>query len=431
VTTGLVFGAVPGYWIGGRVRLSGLEAGPATGTVRSRRLQRLLVVGQVAVAYTVVVLAGLALRTAWQLGRTELGYETTSVASFEVGLDQDRYRSTEAAGALFAAVTERLETLEEVDRAVRVMGGPLSDHQHRDAFFLEQPDGRSEPVTALSRVVDPGAFEVLDVEVVLGRSLEAGDAPGAPLVAVVNRTFHDRYMAGRFALGTSMTRCHGPDDCPETMRVVGVVDDVRWDGPDVEVPPEVYQVGRQLAWGGEHVLLRLQGDPRALERELVAVVHAVDPDLAVSGYATLDALRREHTRRWRFFALLVGALAALAAGLAVTGIFGVASLSAAARTRELGIRRAFGAAPAGLGRLVLSEGLGVTLVGLVLGFGLLVGLQRAFADFLEPFLRWTPPFDPPTLAGTALLFLTVGALAAWRPAERAASVDVMRVLSEP
>lgn len=408
MAVGLAFGAIPGLWVGGRVRTGAMESGAATVGARGRALQRGLVVAQVAVAFAVVSAAGLALRTAWRVGSTELGYDTGSVVSLQVSVDKERWRSPDSARVLFDRLATSVAREPAVVKVTRAMGGPLTGHMHRDAYFLGGEGGATEPVTALARTVDPGFFEIVGIATERGRTFRRSDGPDAAPVAVVNRTFFERFMDGRYGLGASMVRCHGPGDCLPAVEIVGVVADVRFDGPDEPVAPEVYHVARQdPVYGGEHLILAVKGDPADVEAAVTARIHAVDPDLPVSDYASLEGLRRDRTRPRRFLAWLLGGMAAVAAGLAVTGIFGVAALSAASRTRELGIRRALGATPGGLTLQVVGEGLAVAVAGVGVGLVLAWGFGVAFAPFFDAILWGVAVHDRLTLGLTALLFTAV------------------------
>jgi putative ABC transport system permease protein len=272
---------------------------------------------------------------------------------------------------------------------------------------------------------------MLGFDVIEGRVFSESDTPTSDPVAVVNRSFHTRFMAGRYEVGETLTRCHEPGACLPPLRVVGVVDDVLFDGADTEVGAEVYQVARQAPdYGGEHIIARVIGDAASLESVIVEGIHDVDHELAVSDYASLDGLRRNRDRPRRFLAGLLGALAAVAAGLAVTGIFGVAALSAASRTRELGLRRALGSSARGLVALVLMEGIGVAALGIGVGLVLAWAFALAFARFFETVLWGVAPHDPLTWLSSGALFAAVAVAATWLPARRVGRVDVMRVLNE-
>ncbi len=423
IASGLAFGAVPGLWFG-------RSGGRGAGRSRDRRWQSTLVVAQIAVAYSVVVLAGLATRTAWKVAQSELGYQTTSVGVIEVAVDFERYHDPVRERELFDSLTRHLERHPAVERVVRTLEGPLAGHRHRDVFFVPTADGNTVAATALSRFGEPGLFEVLGVPILEGRGFRASDVPDGPRVAVVNRAFRDHFFDSVTPVGVSLTPCHEPGDCASPLRVVGVAENVRYDGPDEAVGPEVYQIGTQVSLAGEHLLVRHRGDPAVLAPDLTERIHAVDPELAVTPLAPLEHLRREHNRPRRFLAFLLGAMASVAVGLALTGVVGVASLAAASRTREFGIRRALGAAPAGLQALVLRQGLAVAGVGLVAGVALTWLAARALAQFLERILWGVPAHDPWVLVGAAVLLVGTAVLAAWIPARRTGAVDVTRVLHD-
>lgn len=426
IASGLVFGAVPGFWVAGRVGSRGVVESSATVGRGSRSLQQGLVVGQVAVAFAVVTAAGLALRTVWAVSSTDLGFETASVARLTVAIDQDRWQHPDSARRLFDRIDERLALEPEVGRVARSMGGPLSGLMHRDGYLIG-----ADTATALARLVDPGFFEILGMRVLEGRTFSLTDDLGTAPVTVVNRTFHDRYMKGRHPVGTRMTRCHAPGDCLPETTIVGVVDDVRFDGPDESVAAEVYHVARQdPVFGGEELVLELHGEPAALESTITARIHDVDPDLAVTGYASLEGLRRERLRPRRFLAWLLGAMAAVAAGLAVAGIAGVAALSASSRTRELGIRRALGASPGALTSRLVREGVVVAGAGVAAGLLVTWAFSTTFAAFFETILWGVERYDALTLVLTAMLFFAVAVAATWGPARRAARRDPREVLAE-
>jgi predicted permease len=430
VLTGLIFGGVPGLLAGPDPRATLLDSGgPSTPGGRNRRAQGLLVTVQVAVAFGVLAAAGLMLRSAWAVSRTGVGFATESMASMRVGLGGLRYRTRAQSDSFFTALQARMLAHPAVRDVARTMGTPFEGgHDHRDAFFIRGPHDREQNSgVGLWRGASADVFRVLQVPVLQGRGFLPGDTLGAPRVALVNRTFYRRYLEGVVPLGSELVRCNSPDDCDAPMTVVGVMADARYDGPDQAVLPEVYQPAAQLDWGGETLLVRIAGDPRAIGPELTALVHDLDPDVPVSQFAPLEQLRRESTAPRRFLALILSMFAVVAVGLAVAGIFGVASLAASARLQELGIRRALGAAPGSLEGLVVREAFRVVIPGLLAG-----GIAALALDtFVARFVWGVAPHDPLTLMLTAALFLGAAVLASWLPARRASRVDVMTTLNAP
>ena len=206
--------------------------------------------------------------------------------------------------------------------------------------------------------------------------------------------------------------------------IVGVVDDVRFFGADDEIRPVFYVPYAQSSWSSMPVMLHTAGDPAALVAAVREAVREVDPTLAVGDVRTGDELLSTSLAQRRFAATLLGGFAALALLLAVTGVYGVLAYNVAQRRREIGIRMALGAVPAGVARMVVGEALRVLLLGLALGlFGAL-----ALSRLLGSLLFNIAPTDPLTYGGAALLLLLVALLAALIPARAAARVDPLRTI---
>jgi predicted permease len=428
VLTGLVFGAVPG-WRAGRTReLPGRMGGGRTSSRHDRRVHRSLVAVQVAVAFGVLATAGLTLRAAWDASRSDPGFAAEAVLTFHVSLDGPRYTSRDSVRAFWNRLGPRVAALPGVRAVGRAWQVPFEEgaHDHREAFFIKDaPEAPGSAAAAAWRVVDAGFFDVLELPVELGTGFEEAARRGR--IALVNRTFHDRYLRDRSGVGTILRRCVEAGVCDRPLRIVGVVADVRFSDPTREPIPEVYEPSDQLEWGGEDVLVRAAGDPHLLDGALRAVVARVDGEVAVSDVATLEELRRERIAPHRFFAVLLILFAVVGAGLALAGVFGVASLAAASRMRELGVRRVLGASHASLRGIVLREGCGMAAPGLLAGLGLALAggflLARALPDLA--------PVQPGVLAATAALFLAAVLAAAWLPARRAARADASEILNDP
>jgi putative ABC transport system permease protein len=206
--------------------------------------------------------------------------------------------------------------------------------------------------------------------------------------------------------------------------IVGVVDDVRFFGADDQIRPVFYVPYAQSSWTSMLVVLRTPGDPAALSASAREAVREVDPTLAVGNVRTGGELLSTALAQRRFAATLLGGFAALALLLAVTGVYGVLAYNVAQRRREIGIRMALGAVPAGVARMVVGEALRVLLLGLALGlFGAL-----ALSRLLGSLLFNIAPTDPLTYGGAAMLLMLVALAAALIPARAAARVDPLRTI---
>jgi ABC-type antimicrobial peptide transport system permease subunit len=242
---------------------------------------------------------------------------------------------------------------------------------------------------------------------------------------VVNRAFADRYLGNR-AIGRLLPAAfeHGKNE----WQVVGVVDDVRMrsatDPPQPEVFVSYTQLNRRLDGVDPTIVVRTTGDTAAFVPRLRTVIAEQDPALALDGIVTMEQRLLGTLARPRLYAILLGGLAICALTIAAVGLFGVLSYVVAQRSREIAIRSALGASPWSIVRLVVGQGLAVTLAGLVVG----IATSLAAARSISTFLYGVSAHDPSTFIAVPVVLLAVAALACFVPARRAASVDPLRAL---
>jgi putative ABC transport system permease protein len=279
--------------------------------------------------------------------------------------------------------------------------------------------------------VTPEFFQAMGIAVVRGRTVTPRDRSGSPLVAVLNETAARLYWPDADPVGQRITigQPVNPEIAdPAPREIVGIVNDVREYGMDMDAPPIVYvplaQVPPPLAAQFRRLLpvflaMRSSRAPQGLAAAAQAVVPRVDPVLPVSGSATGEQLLAQSLHTRQFNAVLMGALAVLAVVLALSGIYGVLSCLVAQRTSEIGVRLALGATKADVLRLVLAQGLAPAVVGALVGVGGALLSSRLVASLLVN----TSPNDPIAIAAGALPVLVLAALAAYVPARRASRVD--------
>ena len=421
--TGIVFGLAPLLAVR---RAHSLGTGRRATTGRGgRRAQRVLVGVQVAIAFAVVTGAGLLARSFGEAATTSVGFETESVVTAQFLGGRDRYPDATDVRDLLERVRERLASDPTFRAVARAPWAPLAHTMNgRESFRVGRGPDAWSPAVANVRAVDPEYFEVLGVELLEGRLPGPADTLGAEEVAVVNREFRDRWMAGTAEVGDLVASCPAETPCGEPVRIVGVVENMLANGADAEVVPEIYTPLEQTDWFASTLLARVAGDPRSALLTLVETARGLDPDLAVRDAGTLEEFRTERLAPRRFVAVLVLAFALVAAGLAFTGVFGVSALAAAARRREMGIRRVLGAPPAAAERLVLREGLGVALIGCAAGSALAVGT----GELLRGLLFHVAPRDPWVFGIAWILFPLVALIACRIPARRAGRDDLRSVL---
>jgi putative ABC transport system permease protein len=414
-------------------QISGALAGGrrATGGTSKRRVQRALVVAQVAVSVVLLTGSGLLVRTLMNLYSVDLGVDIENVLTMEVPTPFDGGRTPDESLAYFEEMQRRIEALPGVSSVGMGSQVPLRPNQ----FELEiKAEGR-DPVPgaptprAEYRTATPQFFQVAGIPLLKGRSFESTDRRGTEQVVILNETlaqrmFPDQDPIGRRVAWTGDVLRFIPVS-GDWRTVVGVVGDTRDDGPDQEPGAVMYQPFAQEIFTGA-LLIRARDNAAALIPETGRIIRELDPEQPLANVQTLEQIRENHVAPTRINTLLVGSFGTLALLIAIVGIGGVLAFSVSQRIGEIGIRMSLGADAARVRRMVLAEG-GVLIVA-----GLVVGLVIALVTtrIATGLLYGVSPTDPLTLAAVAAIMLAVGVVAAWLPAARAARVqpgEAMRV----
>jgi predicted permease len=433
VVTGVLFGLLPA-WQAARVpdltHQLKTDGGATTADRERRRLRRVLVAAELALATTLLVGAGLLIRSLGHLVTTDLGIDTRGTLTFAVSLPDAAYPTPAERERFVATLTERFDGLPGVTAAGAVFGMPLTGFGYTISGF--ELDGRElsleekDRLAVSVRVVTPRLFDALGMDVLRGRAFTAADREGAPPVIVVNATAarmlwptHEA-LGRRFTIGTRL----GQGGERVGGEVVGVVADVRERGPAGTVRPTLFVPHAQKPVGFLGVALRTTGDPAGLAAPARRVLAELDPAMPMFRVRTLDELASAAVAQPRLYAVLLSLFAGTAVLLAVVGVYGVMSFNVARRTRDIGLRMALGATPGEVLRLVLHEGAAVTAAGVA--SGLLAAL--AVTRLLRRLLYGVDPADPLTLVAVAVLLGVVGLVACLLPARRATLVDPLVAL---
>ena len=422
--TGVCFGLVPAIQAS-RPDLDGVlkEAGRGGSGSAGHRFRDVLVVAEVTLSLVLLVGAGLLLRSAVALQRAELGFRPDHVLTAEFRLPPARYPEPRVIAAFFRQTLERLRAVPGIESAALARAVPFSGNGGSTTFQVEgepePPKGR-EPVAQLN-IVSPDYFRTMGVRQLEGRDFDEHDTADVPSVAVVNETMARQLWPGMDPIGRRLRlRDAG------WVTVVGVVGDVRHSGPSEPPQPQIYTTHEQDARIFACVVARTAGEPMAMAAPMRAALWAVDKDQPVWKVRAMEELVTGSRGTARAMSLLVGVFAAVALALAGVGIYGVMAYAVSQRTREIGIRMALGAASGRVLRLVVGRALVLTSVAIVLGA---IG-ATVLARLLGTLLFGVGPADPVTFGVAAAALASVGTLAAYLPARRAARIDPVRALAE-
>jgi putative ABC transport system permease protein len=373
------------------------------------------VIAETALAVVVLVGAGLLVRSFETLVGRDPGFAPSHLVSFNVQFVTlpDEAARAQAASALM----DRLAELPQVD-AGAATGFASVTPQRATRFAVEGRTLSPDEDTALFIAATPGYFRTLQTPVLQGRAIDRRDSPDAERVVLINRTLERQLFPGGGAVGHRL-KIINPEQSPEWRMIVGVVEDIAYRGLQEDSQPTVYTPFAQTPFFWLYVMVRSTGDFESIARTLQRVVPAVHPSLTAASIRPMSEVMAQGVAEPRFNMLLVSAFAVLALLLASIGIYGVIAYSVAQRTQEIGVRMALGAAGRDVLRLVLADGLRVSIAGVVLGVAASLAVTRVMASLLVG----VSPRDPLTLVVGASLLLLVAAVASYVPALRASRVN--------
>jgi predicted permease len=423
LATSLVFGFLPA-WQTSRLSPNDLLKGggrSSKGGVRSRT-RGLLVVSEVALAFMLLIGAGLMIRSFAHLLDERTGLDPTNVLTFRVELPTFKYKEPARHVEFFNEINEHVRHLPGVTSVGATADLPFGDSDIRRGILVE---GRTpvpgEPTRAHPRFVTPGYLATLRIALRSGRAFTAADVDGTPPVVIVNETAAKRYWPGQNPVGRRVS-LNG--DRPVWREIVGVIADVRHWGLGRPVNPELYFPAAQMPMASMTLVVRSAGNPADLSAAIRAQVRAMDADLPLAESRSMEDVIALSVGSERANMLMLGALAGLALLLACAGIYGVMAHLVALRASEIGVRMTLGARPADVLRMVLGEGLRQTAGGIVLGIAGALSLTQLVASLLYH----TSPVDPAIFGMVTLVLLATSVLACLVPAYRATRVDPIAAL---
>jgi len=435
IATGILFGLFPSLEAS-RPHLAGeLRASAATsGSAAARSIfgvsgRGLLVVGQISLSIVLLIGATLLLKSLARLRGVDPGFQSANVLTMKIALPLARYDTDLKKSAFFRELERRVENMPGVRGAGVAMSLPtIAEFLGTNVSAEGQPpdDGDSNSPSARLQSVTPGYFRALRIPLLRGREFTTRDnAPGAPPAVIINESFARRfwpaYPRGRDPVGQHMRE---GIDRTGWVEIVGIVADVHEGDFTGAVEPEFYVPTVIHAPQTAYLAVRTAGDPLRFVDIIRKQVLAMDSGQPVSDIKTMDQLLEAALGPRRLTMTLLGSFAGVALLLAIVGMYGVIAYSVARRTQEVGIRRALGAQQSDILRLVLSQGLALSLAGVAIGIAGAFALTRV----MKGLLFHVTATDPAVFAGIGILFVIVALAASYIPARRAARIDPMVAL---
>ena len=442
VLTGILFGLVPALQAGEvDVHETLKEAG--RGTSAKHWLRSSLVIVEVATTMVLLIGAGLMIRSFYRLQNVNPGFSYNQLTSFTVALPQRKYVTEEQRATFFNNLVQNIRTLPGVQSVAAASGLPLGNNGWQTSFVV---DGRPQPPPGQTPLMEactvtPDYFRAMNIPLLRGRYFTDQDnrafLAGRDLsklndgerlisgtnVIIIDEQFARQHWPGEEAVGK---RIHfGSDPKAPILEVVGVVGRVKMEslsGDSNRV--QGYFSFSQVPFNGMTVIVKGQGDPNQLVASARAQVKAIDSDQPIYNIRTMDEIRGEAVAPQRLNLMLLSIFAGIAFVLAIVGIYGVMSYAVTQRTHEIGIRMAIGAQPRDVFRMILGQGMFLTIIGMVAGLIGAFGLTRLMATMLFGI----KPTDPLTFAGVALLLALVALVACYIPGRRATKVDPVNSL---
>ena len=417
--TGIVFGLVPALHASKPAPGNMLkETSRGVHTGRSR-MRNALIVSEVALSLMLLAGAGLLINSFWRLLHTNAGFDPKGVLALDIPLSRDTYKAPEQQSAAFQQLIERVKTVPGVRDVSVVSNVPLTDFDIELSFQVEgrEPYKPGEEAVADYTVAGGDYFRTMNIALLRGRVFSNSDTATSPSVLVVSNAFAKYFFPNEDPIGKRII-FDGPNKTPR--EIIGIVDDVRRKGLDREVQPEMYASYIQRPERRLNLVIRSAGpDVSELTPAVRASVKAFDPKQIIWRTQTVEDLLRTSVAPRKFNMFLLGIFAGVALVLAAVGLYGVMSYSVSWRTQEIGIRMALGANRTDVLRMVVRQGMTVTLIGLALGLMGVFALSRVMVGLLYG----VSPTDPLTYTGVSIVLLIVALLACLIPARRATRVD--------
>lgn len=433
LVTGIAFGLAPALLISKTNVAESLKEGRrgATASIQTNRTRSLLVITEVALALVLLVGAGLLINSFVRLQQVAPGFDPGHTLTFSVAPSAARTTNPAQIADFYRELTERLKALPRVVNASVIFQLPLGGTAANTSIAIEgRPVAPGDRPTAIIHMAGPEYFRTMGIPLVKGREFTDRDDLSSPPVLIINEALARQHFPNEDPIGKRIAPGFSTvpvsDDDTGMREVVGVAADVKHQ--NLQGPPqsEIYFAQAQMPMSAMTVVVRAAGDLRALQTSVRSVVQSLDKHAPVYGVRTVDELLDRSVATPRFNTLLLGLFAAVALILTTVGLYGVISCSVSENTQQIGIRVALGAQRSDVLKLIVGQGVTLTIAGVVIGLFAAYGLTRLMSSLLFGI----GSTDPWTFTGVAVLLLCVAAIACYLPARRAMNVDPMVALRQ-
>ena len=390
------------------------------------RLRTVMVTGEIAAALCLLIGTGLLFVGIFRIEHQNLGFQSDHLLTAGITLDDARYKGTEHRVAFVRDLVSKLGQIPGTEDAAVISDLPASGGGRVTLHIEGQPEAaNNESLSAFDFVVSSEYFHAARIALLRGRAFTDKDTASAPAVIVVNQKFVQRFLNGGEALGRRV-RLEVNGGATDWRQIVGVVDNVKPFSQVTQDSPQMYEPFLQRPVPGFSILVRTTIEPGGLASALRAAVAQIDNELPLSNVMSMSAVLDHQNAGDTFFSRMLASFAIMALLLAAIGIYGLMAFTVAQRSHEIGIRMAVGAKNRDILRMIMRQGLKMSVIGGVTGLALAIPLPRLFSALFfdlhvnEPRLYFIVP----------AVILLVTAFATYIPALRATRVDPMNALRQ-
>jgi putative ABC transport system permease protein len=428
VATGILFGLAPAVQATKPDLASSMkeESRGSSGGAGRRRLRDSLIVAEIALAFMLLVVSGLMMRSFVGLLNIDAGFDSTNLLTMRLPVSTEQIPDPEQLNRYLREVRTAVEAVPGVRETAYSCAAPM-----QGTCYGMPMQAANKPMVELARrnggfykVVSPSYFSTLGIKPIKGRLLADTDTSNSPAVIVLNERMVKRFFPDEEPIGQRLLiqkivpgKTELGDDI--SWEIVGVIGDEKIAGPEDIQSAGVYVSNEQTPVYGMVLNVRASVNPLTLQKPITAAIRSVNKDQAISDIRSVDQIRDQAMGGRRLVSVLLGTFATVALILAGMGIYGVISYNVAQRTREMGIRAALGATERSLLRLILDRGVRLTLIGLAIGVAGAIGLTRLMAAVLFG----VGARDPVTMVSVGVILAGVAIMASYVPARRATRVD--------